>query len=350
MAPVVLALAAEPRVTSLVCTTGQHKAMLESVTATFGIAPDAELEVMSPGQDLTHVTTAVLDRLPAVLERLKPDRVLVHGDTTTSFAAALGAFYAGIPVGHVEAGLRTHDLSAPWPEEANRQLISRLADLHFAPTQRAKDHLLDEGALEHRIEVTGNTVIDALLIAREQSAATPQMCLPGLVPDRRILLVTAHRRENHGAGLAGLCDALSRLVARPDVQVVYPVHPNPRVRGPVHAALGATPHIHLIEPLDYPAFVAMLDRSHLVLTDSGGLQEEAPSLGKPVLVLRDRTERPEAVEAGTVRLVGTHADRIVADVETLLGDPVGYAAMARAINPYGDGRAAERIVKRVLAG
>ena len=348
MAPVVRALAAEPGLESLVCTTGQHRAMLDQVTTAFDITPDAELALMREGQGLTHITTAVMERLPAVLKRLRPDRVLVHGDTTTSFAAALASFYAGVPVGHVEAGLRTHDLSAPWPEEANRQLTGRLADLHFAPTSSARANLLAEGVSSDRVEVTGNTVIDALLIARERVGPQHRAAVPDLDPDRRIVLVTAHRRENHGAGIASLCRALTAIAARPDAQVVYPVHPNPDVVGPVRAALAGVPHVHLIEPLEYLPFVALLDRCHLVVTDSGGLQEEAPSFGKPVLVVRETTERPEAVEAGTVRLVGTDADRIQHEIARLLNDDRAYAAMARAINPYGDGQAAARIARRLL--
>lgn len=349
MAPVVRALAADSRIHSLVCTTGQHRAMLDQVNAAFGIAPDAELDLMREAQGLTHITTAVLERLPAVLDRLQPDRVLVHGDTTTSFAAALAAFYAGVPVGHVEAGLRTHDLHAPWPEEANRQLTGRLADLHFAPTESARVNLLAEGVPADRIEVTGNTVIDALLMARERIGPADRMVVGGLDPDRHIVLVTAHRRENLGSGLAALCEALRAIAARSDAQVVYPVHPNPKVAGPVRAVLGSVEHVHLMEPLDYLPFVALLDRSHLVITDSGGLQEEAPSLGKPVLVVRDRTERPEAVAAGTVRLVGMDTARIVSEVARLLDHPDEHAAMARAINPYGDGKASGRIVIRLLA-
>lgn len=347
MAPVVRALAAEPLMTSLVCTTGQHRGLLNQVNAAFGIEPDADLDLMRHAQGLTHITTAVLERLPAVFERLRPDRVLVHGDTTTSFAAALAAFYAGLPVGHVEAGLRTHDLSSPWPEEANRQLTGRLADVHFAPTTLARANLLAEGVPAARIEVTGNTVIDALLLARDRVGDEHRAAVRGLDAERRVILVTAHRRENHGAGLAGLCAALRTIAGRGDVQIVYPVHPNPQVAGPVHAALGDVPDVHLLAPLDYLPMVALLDRSHLVVTDSGGLQEEAPSLGKPVLVVRDTTERPEAVEAGTVELVGTNPERIVAAVTRLLDDAGRYGRMARALNPYGDGQAAGRIVRRL---
>lgn len=348
MAPVVAALARHPAIISLVCTTGQHRAMLDQVTDLFAITPDARLDLMRDGQGLTHVTTAVLERMPAVFEDLSPDRVLVHGDTTTSFAAALAAFYAGFPVGHVEAGLRTHDLSSPWPEEANRQLTGRLADVHFAPTDAARANLLAEGVPDERIVVTGNTVIDALMIARDRLTDADRSAVPGLDDRRRLILVTGHRRENHGAGLAGLCAALQTLAARPNVEIVYPVHPNPQVSGPVRELLADTAHVHLVDPLDYLPFVALLDRAFLVITDSGGVQEEAPSLGTPVLVVRDTTERPEAVAAGTVRLVGTDSARIVDEAERLLDCPDAHDAMARAINPYGDGRAAERIVEHLL--
>ncbi len=344
MAPVVLALAAEPRVTSLVCVTGQHREMLDAVNATFGVGVDADLDLMQVGQGLTHITTAVLDRMPAVFEQLRPDVVLVHGDTTTSFAAALAAFYAGLPVAHVEAGLRTGDLASPWPEEANRQLTARLAALHFAPTTRARANLLAEGVPEERVRVTGNTVVDALMLARDRVGEADRARLPRLDPDRRLILVTGHRRENHGGGLERTCRALARLADRGDVQIVYPVHPNPIVRAVVEATLGGHAYVTLVRPLDYLAFVALLDRATLVVTDSGGVQEEAPSLGVPVLVTRDTTERPEAIAAGTVRLVGTSEETLVREATRLLDDPDAYGRMARAINPYGDGRAAGRVV------
>ena len=348
MAPVVRALAADDRFVSLVCTTGQHCEMLDQVNGVFDIRPDADLALMRPGQGLTHITTAVLERLPAIFDRLRPDRVLVHGDTTTSFAAALACFYAGVPVGHVEAGLRTHDLASPWPEEGNRQLTGRLADLHFAPTATARANLLAEGVPDERIVVTGNTVVDALLFALDRVRVSAPADLPSLDPDRRLILVTGHRRENHGVRLAALCRALAQIARRGDVQIVYPVHPNPNVSGPVHALLGAADHVTLIAPVDYLTFVALLDRAHLVVTDSGGVQEEAPSIGTPVLVVRDTTERPEAVAAGTVRLIGTDEGRIVAEIERLLDDPAAHRAMACAINPYGDGHAAARIVDSLL--
>lgn len=348
MAPVVRALEADARTVSLVCTTGQHREMLDQVNALFDIHPDADLALMQAGQGLTHITTAILERLPAVFEQLRPDRVLVHGDTTTSFAAALAGFYAGVPIGHVEAGLRTHDLASPWPEEGNRQLTGRLADLHFAPTATARAHLLAEGVADERIVVTGNTVVDALLFAHERVRAGPPADLPPLASDRRLILVTGHRRENHGERLAALCRALGEIARRDDVQIVYPVHPNPNVAGPVRALLGGSKNVTLVAPLDYLSFVALLDRAHVVVTDSGGVQEEAPSIGTPVLVVRDTTERPEAVAAGTVRLIGTDERRIVAEITRLLDDPAAHRAMACATNPYGDGHAAERIVDTLL--
>ena len=348
MAPVVLALAAEPDTTSLVCTTGQHRELLDRVNETFGIRPDADLALMREGQNLTHITSGVLERLPEVFERLRPDIVLVHGDTTTSFAAALASFYAGLPVGHVEAGLRTGDLSSPWPEEANRQLTGRLAATHFAPTEQARRNLLAEGVGDDRILVTGNTVIDALMLARARIGPDERRTLPPIDPAKRLILVTGHRRENQAGGLERTCRALAALARRGDVQVVYPVHPNPVVRATARAVLGDCPDVTLVEPLDYLPFVALLDRAHLIVTDSGGVQEEAPALGVPVLVTRDTTERPEAVAAGTVRLVGTSEAALFEAATGLLDDPAHHAAMARAINPYGDGHAAARIVRHLL--
>lgn len=355
MAPVVLALAAAAGIEPRVCVTGQHRAMLDQVLALFAIVPDYDLAVMQANQGLTDITTAVLKGLEPVLADFRPDRVLVHGDTTTSFAASLAAFYRRIPVGHVEAGLRTGNIYAPWPEEMNRRLADAIADLHFAPTERARANLLAEGAAADRVVVTGNTVIDALLhvIARIRQDLPLRDAL-----DRRfdflasgrgggqpkLVLVTGHRRENFGAGFERICRALARLAERDDVEILYPVHLNPNVQGPVMRILRQRPRVHLIDPVDYLAFVCLMDRAHLIITDSGGIQEEAPSLGKPVLVMRETTERPEAVEAGTVRLVGTDEDLIVREVERLLDNADAYAAMARAHNPYGDGRAAERIV------
>ena len=355
MAPLVLQMAESPHLRPVVCLTAQHREMLDAVMALFGIEADYDLNLMRANQTLYDVTTGVLQGLRDVFDAARPDAVLVHGDTTTTFSAALAAFYARIPVGHVEAGLRTYDLNAPWPEEANRQLTARLCRWHFAPTVTARDHLLGERIDPATVHITGNTVIDALLRVHGAIAASPErrerldalLKEAGFVPQEggRILLVTGHRRENFGEGFRRICDALGRIArAHPDLQIVYPVHLNPNVRDVVHATLGETPNIHLIEPLSYEPFLYLMGRAELVLTDSGGVQEEAPSLGKPVLVMRDTTERPEAVEAGTVRLVGTDVARIVGEVSRLLCDRDAYEAMARAINPYGDGRASERIV------
>ncbi len=350
MAPLVAALGAAPGITSLVCTTGQHRSMLEQVMSTFGVHSDRALDVMVPGQSLNALASALFAQLDPVLAELQPDRVLVHGDTTTALAGAIAAFQRHIPVGHVEAGLRTGNLGQPWPEEMNRRAVDSMADLLFAPTETARDNLLREHA-GGRIWVTGNTVIDALLatagridgdaVLRAQLDAE----FPFLDPRRRLLLVTGHRRENFGGGFDQVCQALAAIAARrEDVDIVYPVHLNPQVDGPVRAALGQAPRIHLVEPQGYLPFVRLMQRAHLVLTDSGGVQEEAPALGKPVLVLRDVTERPEAIAAGTARLVGTRATRIVSAVDELLDDDTLHARFAQVRNPYGDGRACERIV------
>jgi len=355
MAPVVQAVEASGVLESRVCVTGQHRDMLDDVLSLFGLVPHHDLAVMKPNQGLTELTSRILLGMRQVLEQEQPDLVLVHGDTTTCFASTLAAFYAGIPVGHVEAGLRTGDLSAPFPEEANRLLADRLCTLHFAPTIGARQNLLDEGQPEAGISVTGNTVIDALLWMRERVRNAPLETwreeLAGAYPlleqsTRRLVLITGHRRENFGGGFERICAAIVHLAKRyPDVDFVYPVHLNPNVQGPVYDTLGSAPNIHLIRPLSYAPFVRLLDASYLVLTDSGGIQEEAPSLGKPVLVMRDVTERPEAVEAGTVVLVGTDQERIQSSVGRLLDDPGHYEAMSRAHNPYGDGQAAGRIVQ-----
>jgi len=354
MAPVVRALQAMPGVRAQLCLTGQHREMLDQVTALFGLSPDADLDVMRASQGLTHVTTAVLAGLERVFSRLRPDCVLVHGDTTTAMAASLAAFYARIPVGHVEAGLRSGDAGTPWPEEMNRRLVGALASLHFAPTARAAANLRAENVAPDRIEVTGNTVIDALdwvraqMLARPGTAAEMSARFPWLDPRRRLILVTGHRRENLDGGITEICMALKRLAARGDVQVVYPVHLNPRVQAAARRVLDEAPGVHLTGPLGYRAFTWLMARAHLIITDSGGIQEEAPALGKPVLVTRETTERLEAVEAGTVRLVGTAAARIVREAERLLDDPADYAAMARRTNPYGDGKAAARICDRLM--
>ena len=353
MAPVVLALRDDPRFEGIVCTTGQHAEMLDQVMQVFGMTADVDLKIMRDGQGLTHITTAVLEGLETVFAEIKPDWVLVHGDTTTSTAAALAAFYAGIPVGHVEAGLRTRNLMSPWPEEANRQITGRLASLHFAPTSLSRQNLLDEAVPADRISVTGNTVIDALLTARvklasqtETTAAFAQQ-FDFLDPAKRLILVTGHRRENHDGGIARVCAALAEIAARGDVQIVYPVHLNPKVKTAVDHVLKGVQNVHLITPQSYLPFVWLIDKATLVITDSGGIQEEAPSFGKPVLVTRDTTERPEAVEAGTVRLVGTDPAALVRETALLLDDDAAYQRMAYAHNPYGDGQAAARILDAI---
>ncbi|MFP3796780.1 non-hydrolyzing UDP-N-acetylglucosamine 2-epimerase [Paraburkholderia sp. SIMBA_027] len=352
MAPLVRRLQRDADFECQVCVTGQHREMLDQVLDLFAITPDFDLNVMKPGQDLYDVTTSILSGMRGVLERAQPDMVLVHGDTTTTMAATLAAFYKRIPVGHVEAGLRTGNLLSPWPEEANRTLTGALASVHFAPTSRARQNLLDEGTRDESIVVTGNTVIDALLHVRERLAsdarlrAEAQSALPKLQADRRLILVTGHRRESFGDGFERICTALAQLAdAYPDVDIVYPVHLNPSVREPVNRLLTGIANVHLIEPLDYLPFVSLMDRSHLILTDSGGIQEEAPSLCKPVLVMRDTTERQEAIDAGVVQLVGTDVRAIVGGVAHLLDDHASYAAMSRGDNPYGDGLACDRIAQ-----
>lgn len=350
MAPVVLALAAHPdEFESVVCVTAQHRQMLDQVLTLFNIRPAHDLNLMQPNQDLFHLTTNVLLSMQGVLEAERPDIVLVHGDTTTTMAASLAAFYLKIPIGHVEAGLRTGDRYYPFPEEMNRVITDGIATLHFAPTEGSRQNLLKAGAPESGVFLTGNTVIDALLhvINRRKTANDRSALLPiTLAPDKRMILVTVHRRENFGEPMQEICRALKAVVdANPDVEMVIPVHPNPNVRNVVHRLLGDVPRIHLIEPLDYEPFCRLMESAHLILTDSGGIQEEAPSLSKPVLVLRDETERPEAVAMGTVRLVGPHYDRIVGETSRLLTDPTAYRAMAQAANPYGDGRASERILQ-----
>ncbi|HKT98702.1 MAG TPA: UDP-N-acetylglucosamine 2-epimerase (non-hydrolyzing) [Paraburkholderia sp.] len=356
MAPLVQRLRRDPDLDCKVCVTGQHREMLDQVLALFDIQPDFDLNVMKRGQDLYGVTTSILSGMSGVLERAQPDMVLVHGDTTTTMAATLAAFYRRIAVGHVEAGLRTGNLFSPWPEEANRKLTGALAVLHFAPTVRARQNLLREGVSEDSIVVTGNTVIDALLHVRERLAsdvplrAEAQRVLPKLDAGRRMVLVTGHRRESFGDGFERICTALAQLAhGYPDVDIVYPVHLNPSVREPVNRLLTGIANVHLIEPLDYLPFVSLMDRAHLILTDSGGIQEEAPSLRKPVLVMRDTTERQEAIDAGVVQLVGTEVRAIVEGVSRLLDDREAYAAMSRGDNPYGDGRACDRIADALKA-
>ena len=349
MAPVVQALDASPDIESVVCVTGQHRQMLDQVLKLFALTPDFDLSVMAPGQSLNSVVSRMIGALDPVLEAVAPDKVLVHGDTSTALAGAIAAFHRRIPVGHVEAGLRTYDLSQPFPEEMNRRVVDMTAELMFAPTVESRANLERE-ALQGRIIVTGNTVIDAL----EQVAGKIDgdrvlrtgldAALPILSPARRLILVTGHRRENFGGGFDQICSALSLLAQRPDVEIVFPVHLNPNVREPVLKKLGAFSNIHLIEPQDYLPFVRLMQRADLILTDSGGVQEEAPALGKPVLVMRDVTERPEAVAAGAAMLVGANCASIVTNVGRLLDDDAARTAFGRRRNPYGDGKAAQRIV------
>jgi UDP-N-acetylglucosamine 2-epimerase (non-hydrolysing) len=349
MAPLVKALEAEPEIRSVVCVTGQHRSMLQQVLDLFDITPHYDLAVMSENQSLNALTSRLIASIDEVITREEPERVLVHGDTTTATAAALAAFHRRVPVVHVEAGLRTGDLQRPWPEEMNRRFVDVVSDMMFVPTPRSLDNLSKE-TLHGRAFVTGNTVIDALrfVTARIDSNEALRRKLdarfPFLDPDKQLVLVTGHRRESFGQGLRDICAALARIAKRPDVQVVYPVHLNPNVQATVISALGDAQNVYLIEPQDYMGFVRLLQRATLVLTDSGGVQEEAPALGKPVLVMRDVTERPEAVDAGTAMLVGTDSGAIAATVNLLLDDEDARAAFARSVNPYGDGRASSRIV------
>lgn len=353
MAPVVSALAELDQLESRVCVTAQHRQMLDQVLELFEIKPDYDLNIMKPGQGLAEVTNAVLSGLSGVLEEFQPDLVLIHGDTSTTLAASLACYYKQVPVAHVEAGLRTGDIYSPWPEEVNRKVAGTIAELHFAPTERSRVNLLSEAVPENRIVVTGNTVIDALQKVSSLLAGNTEMSAAfadhfALDPTKRLVLVTGHRRESFGDGFARICKAIATLAQRSDIEIVYPVHLNPNVAGPVHAALGNLDNVHLIPPQDYLPFVYLMQRADIILTDSGGVQEEAPSLGKPVLVMRDTTERPEAVEAGTVKLVGSDANRIVQAASTLLDNPTAYEAMSLAHNPYGDGQAAERIISAIL--
>ena len=351
LAPVVLALKADPRFKCDVCVTAQHRQMLDQVLVAFGISPDTDLDLMVPDQTLAGLTARAVEAVDRHLAKAKPGLVLVQGDTTTTFCSALAAFYHHIPVGHVEAGLRTGNLESPWPEEANRILTTRITRLHFAPTESNRANLLREGVPDDRIVVTGNTVIDALFLALDivrrnppEVPGLPKALVRGAGP---LVLITGHRRENFGAGFDSICKAIAELAARfPDTAFVYPVHLNPNVRRPVDEILrsAGTDNVYLIEPLPYLPFVAMMNRSTVILSDSGGVQEEAPSLGKPVLVMRDTTERPEAVTAGTVKLIGTDQRAIVEETSTLLTDRAAYDAMARAMNPYGDGKATGRIL------
>ena len=351
MAPLVHALARDPHFEAKVCVTAQHREMLDQVLKLFSIVPDYDLNIMQPGQGLTEITCRILEGLKPVLESFKPDVVLVHGDTTTTMAASLAAFYQRIPVGHVEAGLRTGDLSSPWPEEGNRTLTGHLATYHFAPTETSRQNLLRENIADNRITITGNTVIDALFWVRDRVLSDEALRneltqrYPFLANGKKMILVTGHRRESFGRGFEQICHALAEIAANnPDVQIVYPVHLNPNVSEPVNRILGHVENVMLIEPQDYLPFVWLMNRAWLILTDSGGIQEEAPSLCKPVLVMREMTERPEAVSAGTVCLVGTDSQRIVNEVTRLLHDESAWQAMSRAHNPYGDGQACHRIL------
>ena len=363
MAPLVKEFQKHPdKFETIVCVTGQHRQMLDQVLAIFDIKPDYDLNIMKQGQDLYDVTARVLTGMRDVLDQAKPDVVLVHGDTTTSTAAALAAFYKQIPVGHVEAGLRTHNIYSPWPEEMNRQITGRIAEYDFAPTPLSRENLIKENVVESKITITGNTVIDALywVVNKMKSDAGLDKELQKILNDagydvnrlkdgKKLVLITGHRRENFGDGFISMCEAIKTLTEKyPDVDFVYPMHLNPNVRKPIHDVFGEKlenlGNMFFIEPLEYLSFVYLMEKSNIVLTDSGGIQEEAPGLGKPVLVMRDTTERPEALTAGTVKLVGTDYDKIVNEVSTLLDDASHYDAMSKAVNPYGDGQACARIV------
>lgn len=363
MAPLVKEFQKHPdKFQTIVCVTGQHRQMLDQVLEIFEIKPDYDLNIMKQGQDLYDVTARVLTGMRDVLKETQPDVVLVHGDTTTSTAAALAAFYQQIPAGHVEAGLRTHNIYSPWPEEMNRQITGRIAEYDFAPTPLSRENLLAEGVNEDKITVTGNTVIDALYMVVDKIKNNKELDkeLETLLKDagydvnrladgKKLVLITGHRRENFGEGFISMCKAIKTLTEKyPDVDFVYPMHLNPNVRKPIHEVFGENleglGNMFFIEPLEYLSFVYLMEKSNIVLTDSGGIQEEAPGLGKPVLVMRDTTERPEALEAGTVKLVGTDYDKIVNEVSALLDNPSHYEEMSKAVNPYGDGKACERIV------
>lgn len=355
MAPLAIALNEDPRFDAKVCVTGQHRQMLDQVLDLFELKPDFDLNIMKPGQDLTDVTSAILQGLRDVFSTFRPDVVLVHGDTATTFATSVAAYYHQIPVAHVEAGLRTGNLYSPWPEEGNRRLTGAIAAIHFAPTETSRQNLLREAVADNNIRVTGNTVIDALLnvVAKLdkntelQSTFSEQFSF--LRPGSQVVLVTGHRRESFGDGFERICKGLLETAeAFPEVDIVYPVHLNPNVREPINRLLAGISNIHLIEPLDYLPFVYLMNRSYIILTDSGGIQEEAPSLGKPVLVMRDTTERPEAVEAGTVKLVGTNTDSIVDHLRELLTDRTAYRKMSFSHNPYGDGQACSQILESLL--
>ena len=354
MAPVYKELKCSQKVQVKVAVTGQHRDMLDQVLNLFDIKPDYDLNVMKPGQGLTEITAAVLTGLKPLLEEFEPDLLLVHGDTTTTLAASLAAYYQQVPVGHVEAGLRTGKIYSPWPEEINRRLTASIAQLHFAPTEKAAENLKNENIAVDQIAITGNTVIDALLevvakLENDQSQSVAFDKQFGIDPTKRLILVTGHRRESFGGGFNRICSAISNLAKREDVQIIYPVHLNPNVKNPVESSLGELERVKLIPPQDYLPFVHLMRHADIILTDSGGVQEEAPSLGKPVLVMRDTTERPEAIRAGTVKLVGTDDELIVKETAQLLDDPAAYEAMSEAHNPYGDGKASTRIHKAILS-
>lgn len=355
MAPLVHSLATDKRFDSRCCVTAQHREMLDQVLKLFEIEPDYDLDLMMPGQSLNEVTSRILLGMKHVFEEFKPDIVLVHGDTATTFAVSLAAYYEQIPVGHVEAGLRTGNIYSPWPEEANRRLTGVLTKLHFAPTTSSKKNLLEEKYKEEDIVVTGNTVIDALLMIKEKIEIDKELYLklessfPYLDKDKKLILVTGHRRESFGVGFENICEALAKIARNnPNVQILYPLHLNPNVREPVNRHLSQIDNIYLIEPQQYLPFVYLMTRSFIILTDSGGIQEEAPSLGKPVLVMRETTERPEAVQAGTVKLVGTNASKIIKEVELLLNDENEYKKMSYSHNPYGKGNACDIIINKLV--
>ncbi|GAB2691633.1 MULTISPECIES: non-hydrolyzing UDP-N-acetylglucosamine 2-epimerase [Aliiglaciecola] len=354
MAPLAIELKKHSELNVSVCVTAQHRQMLDQVLSLFELTPDFDLDLMQPGQDLYDITTRALLGLRDVFSQAKPDLILVHGDTTTTFAASLAAFYQRIPVGHVEAGLRTGDIYSPWPEEINRKLTGALTKLHFAPTPKAEANLLAENISSDSVFVTGNTVIDALIQVESKITTDDSLNrelasrFEFLDPTKKLILVTGHRRESFGDGFENICRALKTLAEQEDVQVLYPVHLNPNVQEPVNRLLANTPDVFLIDPQDYLPFVYLMSRAHIILTDSGGVQEEAPSIGKPVLVMRNTTERPEAVEAGTVKLVGTDYNKIVENAFSLLNDEKAYQAMSFAHNPYGDGKACQRIANLII--
>ena len=357
MAPLVKQLQKFPNeISCKLCVTGQHREMLDQVLQLFSLVPDYDLDVMSPGQSLTELTSKIMLKVFPIIQSLEPDFIIVHGDTTTTLSASLAAYYQQVLVCHVEAGLRTDDIYAPWPEEINRRVTGVIANLHFAPTEEAKENLLNENVDQNSIFVVGNTVIDSLLHIQNTIDSTPSLQIKlkeefsFIRSDCKLLLVTGHRRENFGEGFSNICKALKLLAeTREDIQIVYPVHLNPHVLEPVKDILGSSERIHLIEPLNYSAFVYLMSKAYIVLTDSGGIQEEAPSLGKPVLVTRDKTERPEALAAGTIKLVGTCKDKIFNSIVDLLDNRGSYEFMSSAINPYGDGTAAKRIVQELLS-